>query len=341
MQSKVKRTVTIIGAGSFGTSLAIHLARLNYKVDIWAREAVVADSINKQHRNSHFLEQIQLPELISSFSNLTDHPELFSRDMIVLAVPTQFLREVLRKAKGLIPSDALLVSVVKGIETTTECFPSQIIEQELNFPRSSLVVLSGPSFAIEIAQQQPTGIAAASKTSANAMKVQELFHSPSFRVYTNDDPIGLEVAGALKNVISVAAGACAGLGYQNNSLATVITRGLSEIVRVGVALGAAPLTFNGLGGVGDLLLTCTSSKSRNYTVGYRLGKGEKLEDILSSLNAVAEGVATAFAAYKLCKRLHVRAPIISAVYQVLYEKKALKEAVHELTHGDAHSEREF
>lgn len=341
MQSKVKRTVTIIGAGSFGTSLAIHLARLNYKVNIWAREELVAESINKHHRNSHFLNQVQLPELISSFSDLTGHPEFFSVDMIVLAVPTQFLRDVLRKLKGVIPSDALLVSVVKGIETTTECFPSQIVEQELSFPRNSLVVLSGPSFAIEIAQQQPTGIAAASKTIANALKVQEIFHSPSFRVYTNEDPTGLEVAGALKNVISIAAGACAGLGYQNNSLATIITRGLSEIVRIGVALGASPLTFSGLGGVGDLLLTCSSSKSRNYTVGYRLGKGEKLEDILSSLQAVAEGVATAFAAHKLCKRLKVRASIINAVYKVLYEKKALQEAVHELTHGDAHSEQEF
>lgn len=342
MQSKVKGTVTILGAGNFGTSLAIHLARQSYKVHLWSRDLKVVEGINSQHRNPDYLEHIPLSQNIEAFKEWT-HDKVFSEtDLIVFALPTQALRQVLQGIKPFVKKDTVLVSVAKGIELETEFFPSQIIEDELGSHLcSQLAVLSGPSFAIEIAEGQPTGIAVASKNPAAAKKVQEIFHSPLFRIYTNNDPIGLEVAGALKNVISLAAGACTGLGFQNNSMATLITRGLSEITRIGVILGANPLTFNGLGGVGDLILTCSSQKSRNFTVGLRLGKGEKLEDILKSLNTVAEGVTTTCSAYKLCKRLGARAPIITSVYQVLYEKKPLKEAVVELTNGDAKDELEF
>lgn len=341
-KKKLKGTLTILGAGSFGTSLAIHLARQNYHVYLWAREPEIVESINREHRNAKYLQHLSLPPEIEAFSDLRTHKALVETDMIVFALPTQFLRQVIHGLKSIIGKDILLVSVAKGIELDTECFPSQIIEQELGPDlTSSLAVLSGPGFAIEIAEGQPTGLAVASKSLAAAKKTQEIFHSPLFRVYTNNDPIGLEIAGALKNVISIAAGVCTGLGFQNNSMATLITRGLSEMTRIGVMLGANPLTFNGLGGVGDLILTCSSQKSRNFSVGYRLGKGEKLEEILSSMNAVAEGVATACSANNLCKRIGVRAPIISSVYQVFYEKKPLKEAVHELTHGYAQDEFEF
>ncbi len=343
MQSKVKRTVTILGAGSFGTSLAVHLARQNCLVNLWSFDPSVADAINSQHRNPCYLDHIDLSENIRAFSYKDRIAEFTATEMVVFATPTQVLREVLRNFKdALLASPSLLVSVVKGIEVGTLCFPSQIIQEELGAARtSSLAVLSGPSFAVEIAESQPTGIAAASLDSATAKKVQEFFHSPLFRVYTNNDPIGLEVAGGLKNVISIAAGVCTGLGFQNNSMASLITRGLAEITRIGVKLGANPLTFNGLGGVGDLLLSCTSQKSRNFSVGYRLGKGESLQNILNSLNAVAEGVATTHSAYDLCSKLGVRAPIISLVYQVLYEKKPLNAAIYELTNGDAKSELEF
>jgi glycerol-3-phosphate dehydrogenase (NAD(P)+) len=342
MQSKVKGTVTILGAGSFGTSLAIHLARQNYHVYLWARDLEVSKAINTKHRNPKYLEHIDLPLEIEAFSDLTHAKAFTDTEMIVFALPTQFLRPLVQGIKGHIGKNKLLVSVAKGIEIKTDCFPSQIIEQELGPDlSSSLAVLSGPSFAIEIAEGQPTGIAVASKNITAAKKMQEIFHSPLFRVYTNNDPIGLELAGALKNVISLAAGACTGLGFQNNSMATLITRGLSEMTRIGVMLGANPLTFNGLGGVGDLILSCSSKKSRNFSVGYRLGKGESLEQILSSLHEVAEGVTTTYSAYSLCKNLGARAPIITSVYQVFYEKKPLKEAVVELTNSDAKDELEF
>jgi glycerol-3-phosphate dehydrogenase len=341
MQSKVKGTVTILGAGSFGTSLALHLVRQNFHIYLWSRDASLVNSINSSHRNPKHLQHILLPEGIEAFQDPKEHKALRETDMIIFALPTQALRKVLQVVKDYIGKNILLVSVAKGIELETEYFPSQIIEEELGPDLSkSLVVLSGPSFAIEIAEGQPTGIAAASKNQMAAKKTQEIFHSPYFRVYTNYDPLGLEVAGALKNVISIAAGACTGLGYQNNSMATLITRGLAEITRIGVLLGASPSTFNGLGGVGDLILTCSSKKSRNFIVGYRLGKGENLEDILHSMNEVAEGVTTTCSAFNLCKRLGVRAPIIHSVYQVLYEHKPLKEAVIELTNGDAKSEFE-
>ncbi len=342
MQSKVKGNVTILGAGNFGTSLAIHLARNHYHVELWTRELDVVEGINTKHRNPRYLQHIELSNQIHAFSDFENSKALTECEMIVFALPTQVLRQVLQGIKDIFPKDKLLVSVAKGIEIKTERFPSQIIVDELGLESTrALAILSGPSFAIEIAEGQPTGIAVASKNPAAAKKTQEIFHSPQFRVYTNNDPIGLEVAGALKNVISLAAGACTGLGFQSNSMATLMTRGLSEITRIGVALGANPLTFNGLGGVGDLILTCSSQKSRNFSVGYRLGKGEKLQDILNSLHEVAEGVSTAYSAYNLCKRIHVRASIISSVYQVFYENKPLKEAVQELTHGDAKEELEF
>lgn len=342
MQSKVKGTVSVLGAGNFGSSLALHLARQNFHVHLWSRNPEVVKSINQDHKNPKYLQHIEFPPNIEAFENLTDEKTLNSSEMIVLALPTQSLREVLHRMKEAMPSNKHLVCVSKGIEMKTLRFPLQIIKEELEEEKSQdLSMLSGPSFAIEIAEGHPTGIAVASTNPETAKKTQSFFHAPSFRVYTNNDPIGLEVAGALKNVICVAAGACKGLGFQNNSLATLITRGLAEITRVGVKLGANPLTFNGLGGVGDLFLSCSSTKSRNYTVGHRLGKGEKLEDILNSLNTVAEGVFTAEAAYKLTQKIGVRAPIIKLVYEVLYEGKALKVAVKELTNGDAKEELEL
>jgi glycerol-3-phosphate dehydrogenase (NAD(P)+) len=204
----------------------------------------------------------------------------------------------------------------------------------------NLVALSGPSFAIEVAKRLPTAVTMASLNKDRAVWGQRVFHSPYFRVFTSSDPKSLEVAGALKNIIAIAAGACDGFGYQANSRAALITRGLAEMTRAGVAYGANPLTFNGLSGVGDLFLTCTSQKSRNYRVGYRLGQGEKLENIVQSLGSVAEGVATTKAAYQLSLDMNVDMPITKEVYRVLYEAKPIKEAVLALLNRDAKDEIE-
>lgn len=342
MQSKEKQKITIVGAGSFGTCLAVHLARLGHQVYLWSYEKSIADGINQNHRNPQFLSQISIPENVLAFSDQDRLHEQIPASAVVLATPTQWLRSVVENIKDALRAAKIIVSVIKGIELGTECFPSQILSQVLG--ESALdksAVLSGPSFAVEVAEGQPTAVSVGSRNPKIANLAQDLFHSPNFRVYTTSDPVGLEVAGALKNVIALASGACSGLGFQNNSRAALITRGLAEITRIGVALGANPLTFKGLGGVGDLFLTCSSEKSRNFTVGYRLGKGEKLDAVLKSLGSVAEGVSTAKPAYSLSQRLNVRAPIISLVYEVLSQQKELKEAAEELTHADARHELEY
>jgi glycerol-3-phosphate dehydrogenase (NAD(P)+) len=237
--------------------------------------------------------------------------------------------------------DQLLVCAAKGIELGTLLLPGGVIASVLGSAVAEKAsFLSGPSFASEIAAHQPTCVTAASKFEKSAAWTQELFHAAQFRVYTSPDPIGLEVAGALKNVIAIAAGAAVGIGFQMNSQAALITRGLAEITRVGVAMGANPLTFKGLSGVGDLFLTCTSAKSRNYTVGYRLGKGETLNKVTAEIGSVAEGVATAKAAYELSRSLGVSTPIIEETYKVLYEEKPIAQAVMDLLTRDAKSELE-
>jgi glycerol-3-phosphate dehydrogenase len=251
------------------------------------------------------------------------------------------MREVLGKLKPYWRPDMLLVCAAKGIEVGRLHLPRDIIADVLGKEVAhNAVFLSGPSFATEIAARQPTAVAVASKDPKRAAWAQELFHAAHFRVYTSDDPIGLEVAGALKNVVAIASGASVGIGFQMNSRAAVITRGLAEITRVGVALGANPLTFNGLGGVGDLFLTCTSEKSRNFSVGYHLGKGESLEAAIKAVG-VAEGVSTAKAAYDLCNKLGVEAPIITEVYRVLYEGKPITQAVMDLLTREAKPEIAF
>jgi len=338
MQRTEKETVLVLGAGNFGTCLAQHLATCGHEVTIWARNTKISASINEFRRNPNYLKEIELSERISATSELS--AELVKNSTVVLlAIPTQYLRSVLESIADGFPEDKLLVSAVKGIEIDSRKLPDKIVEDVLGKKiADKLVALSGPSFAIEVAKQLPTAVTMASSDTSRAEWGQKVFHSPFFRVYTSPDPKSVEVAGALKNVIAIASGACEGLGYQSNSRAALITRGLAEMTRTGVALGANPLTFIGLSGVGDLFLTCTSQKSRNYTVGYRLGRGEKLEDIIKTLGSVAEGVYTTKSAYHLGKELGVDMPIIGEVYKVLYENKPIKEAVHDLLHREAKTE---
>jgi glycerol-3-phosphate dehydrogenase (NAD(P)+) len=338
MQTTTFQTVLVLGAGNFGTCLAQHLASIGHNVHLWTRDPVIADTINLQHKNPRYLSTITLSNRIAATNNLTTDL-INSCSTVLVSIPTQGLREVLEPLKGKISDTHLVISAAKGIEINTLELPHDIIRDCLGERVAyQAVALSGPSFASEIATQQPTGVSAASKDSSKAQLAQEIFHSPYFRVYTSDDPIGLEVAGALKNVIAIAAGACAGIGFQANANATLITRGLREITRFGQAMGANPLTFTGLGGVGDLFLTCTSVKSRNYTVGFKIGKGEILKEIMNHLGSVAEGVFTAKAAYSLAKQLGVEAPITEQVYLVLHQGKPVAQAVNDLMNRDAKEE---
>ncbi|MES2662413.1 MAG: NAD(P)H-dependent glycerol-3-phosphate dehydrogenase, partial [Pseudomonadota bacterium] len=314
--------ILVLGAGNFGTCLAHHLAKLGHTVKMWARDPLVVQSINTHHLNPRYLKTITLDSNLQAIFEL-HATEIENAHVIVFAIPTQFLRKVLQeKIIHHLKPHHLLVSAVKGIETKTLLFPSGILKDVMS-DSNPLVILSGPSFAIEVATGQPTGVSVACNNLELAKKAQKIFHAPRFRVYSSDDSIGLEVAGAVKNVIAIASGACAGLGFQSNSRATLITRGLAEITRLGVALGANPLTFNGLGGVGDLFLTCNSAQSRNYSVGYELGKGKTLEAVVENLGSIAEGVVTTEATHALSHKLNVSTPIIDAVYQVLYQNQPI------------------
>lgn len=332
------KSILVLGSGNFGTCLAQHLAGKGLSVTIWARKEAVAHSINSTRHNPTYLSEVVLSERINATAKL-DQATFKDRSLVVLAIPTQSMRTVLERVRPLIAADSILVSAAKGIENNTLALPMDIIKDVFSRDHSeSSVVLSGPSFAAEVIAMQPTAVSLGSYSGKAALKVQSVFHTPYFRAYTSDDPVGLEVAGALKNVIAIAAGACAGLGLQQNSQAALLTRGLAEITRIGVRLGANPLTFTGLGGVGDLFLTCSSKKSRNYSVGYRLGQGEALPHVLGTVGSVAEGVATSKAAWELAKKLNVDAPITEQVYAVLYEGRPIGDAVKALMTREAKPE---
>lgn len=330
--------IVVLGAGNFGTCLAQMMGKKGYQVALWTIDHNVADSINHSHRNPQYLKNLELSHLIQASTELS--PALFLNSaLVILAIPTQALRSVLKQINPADLSNAILVSAAKGIEDSTQLFPLGIMGDVLGEAVGQRsVVLSGPSFAEEVAAGIPTAVSLACRDADICVRAQYYLHSPEFRTYTSDDPIGLEVAGALKNVIAIASGAAKGMGFGQNSLAALMTRGMAEITRIGLKLGANPLTFSGLGGIGDLFLTCSSEKSRNFTVGYRLGRGENLADITASLGSIAEGVTTAKAAYRLAQKLNVDAPIIEEVHAVLYLNKPIREAVNTLLTREAKPE---
>lgn len=324
----------VLGAGNFGTCLAEHLAHEGRNVEIWARAPEVVEGINNHHKNPKYLSTITLAPSLRAI-NTIDIKEFGSLHAVVVAVPMQGMRDVLKPLAQYLSKSTLLICAVKGIETETGKLPLNLYDEIFGSELAkNTVVLSGPSFAIEVAQHLPTAVVAASRNITRAQAVQQLFHSSHFRVYTSEDPLGLEVAGALKNVVAIAAGACAGLGFQANSQAAIMTRGLAEITRMGVKMGANPLTLQGLGGVGDLFLTCSSSKSRNYSLGFKMGQGIELHAALASLGSVSEGYHTTKAAYALSKKFGVDTPIIDQVYGVLYESKPIKKAFMDLVNRD-------
>ena len=330
--------ILVLGAGNFGTCLAQHLAEQGYQVTLWSRSEETVHAINNSHKNPKYLSEINLSPRLSATSNI-DTELMEKTSAIVQAVPTQFMRGALEKLKPFWRDELLLICAAKGIEIATHTLPNGVIASVLGETAGeNAVFLSGPSFAIEVATRQPTAVTVACKKIERANWAQELFHAAHFRVYTSEDPIGIEVAGAMKNVVAIASGAAVGIGFQMNARAAIITRGLAEITRVGVALGANPLTFNGLAGVGDLFLTASSEKSRNFSVGYRLGKGESLDEVLNTVGSVAEGVATTKAAYELAKQLKVETPITDQVYEVLYNAKPMAQAVMDLMTREAKHE---
>lgn len=321
--------IGVIGAGSWGTTLADLLAKKGHDVTLWAYEAELAGEMHQTRVNGLFLPGINLaPNL--KFTNELD-VAVKEKDFLLYVVPSQVVRAVLTASVAYISPSAHVASASKGIETGSLHSVSQIFEELL--PESlyrKFSVLSGPSFAREVAQEMPTAVVAASGDEEAARYVQKVFNCGYFRVYTNSDVIGAELGGALKNVIAIAAGISDGLGFGCNTRAALITRGLAEITRLGLSMGARSDTFSGLAGMGDLVLTCTGELSRNRSVGMKLGRGRRLADILGEMHMVAEGVKTAESAWQLAKSKGIEMPISEQVYKVIYEDKPARSAVVEL-----------
>lgn len=321
--------VAVLGAGSWGTALAIVLADNGHDVRLWGRREEQVLEINHEHTNERYLPGVELPATIKATAELDEC--IKGADTIVLVTPTKAMRDVLGQLKNALISPVTIVHASKGIEPGTYKRISEIIEEEL--PESVLeavVVLSGPSHAEEVSLRQPTTVTVSSENNNAAEKIQDLFINQNFRVYTNPDVIGVELGGALKNIIALGAGLSDGLGYGDNAKAALITRGLAEIARLGTHMGANPLTFSGLTGIGDLIVTCTSVHSRNWRAGNMLGKGMALDDVLENMGMVVEGVRTTQAAYELSKREQVEMPITQVLYDVLFNNKGAKQAVDDL-----------
>ena len=321
------KRVAVIGAGSWGTALAILAARNHDDVRLWARESEVAVSIQTDRRNPFYLSDFELPKNITATTSL--ELALDSADVVLNVVPSHAVREVASAMKPFLTPDIVFVSATKGVENGTLMRMSQVVADVMGFDLR-FVALSGPSFALEVARGYPTAVVAASADRNVAEMVQRALSSNQFRIYSNVDVVGVELCGAVKNVVAIAAGVVRGLGFGTNSVAAIVTRGLAEITRFAMAQGAAPETMPGLAGLGDLVLTCTGDLSRNRRVGIELGRGRKLADILSEMREVAEGVKTTRAIYELSRRLKVDMPIISSTYALLYEDKPALEAASAL-----------
>ena len=319
--------IGVIGAGSWGTALANLLAKQGHDVVMWSFEPDVAEAINTRHENPRYLREIPLSENLRATSELRAAVE--GAGMLLSVSPAQHVRGVMADAATAMREDALVVSASKGIEQERLSTMAQVLAQVLP-PTATTAYLSGPSFALEVAKEMPTAVTIASHEESVALRAQDLFQTPYFRTYTSDDVVGVELGGALKNVIAVAAGMVVGLELGHNTMAALITRGLAEITRLAVELGANPLTLSGLAGMGDLILTCTGGLSRNRHVGAELGKGRTLEEVLAEMTMVAEGVATTRAAYALAERTGIEMPIVSEVHAVLFENKPAREALEAL-----------
>ena len=327
--------VAVLGAGSWGTTLANLLAAKGEQVRLWAYETEVVDAINRRHENPLFLPGIPLVPALRAYADARE--AVAKAPVIVSAAPSHAVRRVVGSIKDSVAPGTLVVSATKGIETDTLAFMSGVIGECL--PDTRFAALSGPSFALEVCQGQPTLVVAAASNEAIARDAQRIFATPQFRVYSHDDVLGVELAGALKNVIAIAAGIADGLGMGHNARAALLTRGLAEITRLGIALGASPLTFAGLAGMGDLILTATGDLSRNRSLGVALAQGQTLEEYRSAHRSVAEGANTSKAGAALGAKMGVELPIIEKVGEVLFKGKPARDGIAELMTRELKSEQ--
>ncbi len=329
----------VVGAGAWGTALAIHLARTESTVALWTWDEQHAAQMRADRENKAFFAGFSLPSAVTPTADLAE--ALGDASLVIFVVPSHGLRGTAVRAREYLAEGALVVTATKGIEDGTLMLMTEVLRDVLGSKHAHrIVAISGPSFAQEVAMGHPTNVVAACSEEASCVELQLRLGSERFRVYSSDDPVGVEMGGALKNVIAIAAGACEGLGFGHNSGAALITRGLAEVTRLAVAKGGNPLTLAGLAGMGDLVLTCTGSLSRNRVVGFELGRGRLLQDILDKLGHVAEGVATARSAVKLAEQVGVELPISAEVHAVLYEGKSPQDAVRDVLARPLRRERD-
>ena len=324
----------VIGAGAWGTALADLLARNGHTVALWAREPEVVASVNAQHENTMFLAGAALHRGVVAHAQLAS--ACMDAELGLFATPSHVLRGIARDAAPSVSNEATIAVATKGSERETLAVMSDVLAQQ--YPSHEIVALSGPSFAAEVVARQPTAVVAASNSSSAAEMVQRALSGSEFRVYTHDDVMGVELGGALKNVIAVATGIAEGLGMGFNARAALITRGLAEITRLGVKMGASPLTFAGLAGMGDLVLTCTGALSRNRSLGVEIARGVSLDEALATRHTVAEGVMTTHSARALAAREGIEMPIVGAVYRILFEHQPPRAAIGELMRRELRAE---
>jgi glycerol-3-phosphate dehydrogenase (NAD(P)+) len=327
----------MFGAGSWGTALAVLLAEAGHDVTLWARRPEAAARMRQTRHNPTYLPEVTIPDSVRITSDLEEAAQ--SASVWAVAIPTQAVRSVAEKLAPFAHPDLLVVSLAKGIENHTLKVPTQVLAEVFaSVPADRIGVLHGPSHAEEVAEGRPTTVVAAAPTESTAEAIQSIFMTDRLRVYVNTDVIGVEVGGAVKNVLALAAGMGDGLGYGDNSKAAIVTRGIAEIRRLGIALGADPSTFAGLAGIGDLVVTCMSEHSRNRYFGEQVGRGRSLEEVEASMDMIAEGVRTTESVHDLAQQLHVEMPITEAVYAILFEGKDPEQAVHELMTREAKRE---
>ena len=331
--------IAVLGAGSWGTTLAVLLAKKGHEVRLWAHRPEFAGTLSLERENRRYLKGVPFPASLQIAPHLQDL--LSWSEMIVTAVPSQALRETILGFRDLDLSGKVLVNVAKGIEIGTGKRMSEVLLEVLpGLLSSQVAALYGPSHAEEVSKEQPTTVVASSSSLATAEQVQEVFHTSMFRVYVNTDIIGVEIAGSVKNVIAIAAGISDGVGYGDNAKAAIITRGMAEISRLCIKLGGEAPTISGLAGIGDLVVTCLSRHSRNRYVGEEIGRGRSLEEVISQMNMIAEGVHSSRSVYELSRSVGVEMPITRAVYEMLFEHKPVQQAILDLITRDPKQERD-
>lgn len=325
-RNRMNKGITFLGGGSFGTALSILLANKGEVVKVYDISKDVVDDINNNHRNSKYLKDASVPENVKAYIDM--EKALSGSKYIVLAVPSHVIRNISKQLKEFVKPGQIIISIAKGIEEGTDMRLSEVIGEEI--PSNPVVIFSGPSHAEEVSVGIPTTIVVSSKEMEYAKEVQDLFMTENFRVYTNDDIVGIEIGGAVKNIIALAAGVSDGIGYGDNSKAALMTRGMSEIIRIGLKMGGKRETFYGLTGMGDLIVTCTSMHSRNRRAGILIGQGIKMEDAVNQVGMVVEGIKACKAFYELKQKMDVSMPITEVLYKILFENLDPKAAVYEL-----------